>query len=332
MKVLFRTNSAGPECRYIVADDFVKGNYLVVFGYGIYTTSDFKTPHYIGGLSNLNGYVNGAKSLSRFSYINGIASSPTTDRHIWISDQDNSCFRTLDRLTNITSDLTGVCGGFRRILDGDFASAEVAYPFGMAVSPSENKKIYFYESSDGQIRCLLQVGSIWSIQTITNLNEDIAGLTFDPTGTFLYFTTNSSIMRVSSTWRSSPETIISGFGHNDGALNSAKMRESKYLHFLDSQNILLTDYKNHVLRVVDLTQSYVSSICLLQSSDVSALGGSIATCKLEYPRNFVASREASKIYIIGDHSIYSLGYTGEFSAFSFEYTLPEIEIWKNFTE
>jgi len=311
MKVLNIPTQPGPDFRYIVADDYVKGNYLVVFGYAIFTTSDFIKLESIGGVSNINEYANGRKDISRFGYVNGIVTSPKNNKHIWLSDLDNNCFREINRVTNYTSYLTGGCRE-KTVKDGKFDNAKVAFPFGMITSTLNDDRVYFLERKYQTLKCLIRINSIWYVNTLIPLNQNISGLTFNPTGAYLYFTTNSSIMRVSSTWKSSPETILSGFGHNDGAIDSAKMREPKYLHFLDNQTVLLTDYKNHVLRVVDLAKSRVSTICRLQTDGGILQNGLINTCRMQLPRNLAISKESLNIYVIGDFSIYELKYSGKF--------------------
>lgn len=327
--VLLEVDNNGPDFRYIVADDYVKGNYLLVFGYAIYTTSDFVNLNQIGGDDNLLGYVNGDQKISRFRYVNGIATSPISNKYIWISDQGNGCFRTLNRENNYTTVLTGNCNS-RSIIDGKFAYAGVAFPFGMAVSLAESSKVYFYESRKGTVRCLLKVFPTWYVRTVDFLDKDIYGLTFDPLGSYLYFSRNFSVIRVSSTWKSAPETLISEFGHNDGALGTSSIKEPRYLHFLDDNNFLLADYSNHVLRLISINSVSVSSICIPQTNDIVALSGPIDTCKLQLPRNFVVSRESSKIYIIGDYSIYSLEYSGEFLGFYHLVRISSLVLHTNF--
>jgi len=139
-------------------------------------------------------------------------------------------------------------------------------------------------------------------------------MSFDTAGTYLYFTTNSSVMRISSTWDGTAETVISGFGHNDGALESARVRDPKRMLFLEDTTLLLADYKNHVLRVVNLGTSSVSTICVPQLDDATVSEGSVDTCRIKFPRQLVKSTNSSKVYLIGDSSIFSINYAGELAS------------------
>jgi hypothetical protein len=48
--------------------------------------------------------------------------------------------------------------------------------------------------------------------------------------------------------------------------------------------VLVSDWNNHVVRVLDFDNDTVSSVCVHQSSDPRVTAdGSAKTCKLEYP-------------------------------------------------
>jgi len=305
-----KLNSSGPEFRQMAIDDYTTGNYLLVYGYSIATTKDFRTIVVLSGNESIPGYQEGWGYSARFGYVNGIVTSPVSNAQIWLSDQDNSCIRVLSRETNRTRELTGECNQ-AVVKDGEFEYAGTAFPVGLAVSSSDKQKIYFYENDDGTVRCLLRIGSAWYIRTIYYLGEKIYALNFDPVSTYLYFSTNSSILRASTTWKSPSQIIISGYGHNDGILSSARVREPRSIFFLDSNTFLFADYKNHLLRLVNIINSTISSLCIKQTTNAQLVGHLIRYCKLQFPIQIVKSRYSSKIYLLQEFATAEILYNGE---------------------
>jgi len=301
----------GPVFRYIAADFQERGHYLVVYGYAICTTKDFILLHILSGNVTSRGHSGGTRNQARFGEINGIARSPTSNKHMWVSDHGNNCIRNVNRRSTRAEDLTGTCNE-KIVRDGKFDTAGVAYPFGIIASPADSSKVYFYESRRETLRNFIRLGPSWYIRTVYDLEENVYGLNFDPTGAFVYFSCKSNIIRVSSTWKSSPEHIISGFGHNDGELENARIQDPKHLIFLDNDTFLFADYNNHVLRLVDLGNSSVSTICVPQNSDARSSNGSVETCRMRFPRHLVPSTDLPRFYILGDFSSYELQYSGEF--------------------
>jgi len=310
------TENLNASLRYIVEDDYVKGNYLLVIGYAVCTTSNFVKIYLIAGDLQISGYAEGIKNRARFGYINGIITDPFRDTHIWISDQDNGCFRIINRKTNATAELTGKCTS-RYVRNARIEDAGIAYPLGITRKPYNlgiTGITYFYESQKQTVRSIWKIESYWYVNTLYQLGEPINSMIFDPTGVYLYFTTNSSIMRVSSTWKHQPETVISGFGHNDGGLRSANVRDPKHLLFLEDRTFLFADYSNHVIRVVELN-SLVTTICVPQLDDVQVSEGIYDTCLIKNPRQFVRSKkDPRKIYFIGDSFVFELKYSGELAS------------------
>jgi len=279
-----------------VEDDYVKGNYLLVIG-----------------------YREGIKAEARFGYINGLITDPINDTFLWISDQDNGCLRYVKRDNNRTAELLGKCTS-RYIKNGRLQEAGVAYPFGLTSRKFLQNTIYFFEGEAKIIKSISKVDTEWYVNTVYELEKSISGMIFDPTGSYLYFTTNSGIIRVSTTWDNQPETVISGFGHNDGNLDSVKVRDPKRMLFLDYNTFLLADYKNHVLRVVDLGTFSVSTICVPQVDDATVSEGSVDTCRIKFPRQLVKSTNSSKLYLIGDTSASKLYLIGDTSVFEINYS------------
>ncbi|KAF6021338.1 hypothetical protein EB796_020354 [Bugula neritina] len=323
MNFLSDFTTQGSLLRYVVADDYIKGNYIIVWGHSICTTSDFITLENITGSLDQNAYAQGPPGRARFDTITGVVTNPTSNKQIWVSDYGNSCIRTVNRETGFTNVLTGRCRE-KTVQDGTINSAGVAYPFGMAVSPSDRQKVYFYENGEGSIRCILRIGPSWYLRTVLGLRKKISGLNFDPAGKFLYLSYETSIVRVPTTWEnpsqeisidfidSIAEDIISGVGHEDGPLESARMKDPMHIIFLDETTFLFADYNNHVLRMVDLLNSSISTICVPQGTDYNVTEGAIDTCRIELPRQIVQSKESSKLYILGDYRFHELTYSGEF--------------------
>jgi len=297
----------------MIKDDFVVGNYLLVAGYAIYTTPDFVKLDLIAGDPSASGYQIGVGSSVRFGSLTGIITNPTSSEHIWVADHTSACIRSISRRDNQSLHLTGVCED-RGVRDGSFGTAIIGYPIGMAKVSSHATTIYFFDNLNQHFRCLTRGDSDWEVISLFSLRLNVNRFVFEPTETYAYISHNHGITRVRLTWQSSFEEIISldnGAGHNDGPLAQAQVRKPLDLYFFDENKLLLADNKNHVIRMIDLLTSEISTICQPQTSDVSVTEGDIEDCKIRFPNQVFPSYESSTLYILGDSEIYSLAYFGE---------------------
>lgn len=309
--LLYQGRSKGHEIRFIGPDNYIPGNFLLVIGFSILSTRDFIRMDRIAGIAGATGYVEGARNNARFGYINGIVANPTSNAHIWVSDQDNGCFRTINRISNSTDHLAGGCS-FIDIQDGKFSHAGVAYPFGLTTTPTDRGTVYFYENRAHILRSMLKIGSNWYIRTLFYVNKNINGMRFDLRGEFIYFTYEVGILRVSTTWRSPSEEIVSREGHKDGPLHRAEIKQPRNLIFLDNTTFLMASNGYNNLRLFDLKKSIVSSICAPQNGILVSRDDDYVHCRIEHPRQFAISRNSSTIYINGLYAIYGLTYSGRF--------------------
>lgn len=297
------------QLRYVTEDDYIKGNYLVVIGYSICTTRDFRKCDNICGVPSSSGLYEGKKAVARLGFVTGIIANPMNKKITWFADHTFNCIRSVQRTTNITNIVTGKCDD-SSVKDGPIAEAKIGYPINLVKRLAVEMTIYFFDNKEESLRCLVRSNSAWYVRTIFKLNRNVNAFTFDPHGEYVYFNSYSDIVRVSTEWKSSFENIISGIGHNDGTLYRAKLDVARYSLFLDNSTFLFADYKNHVVRLVDLIASSISSICIPQTKHFKDLNGSISTCQIRFPRQLFKSRNSSAILILGDASVYELKFSG----------------------
>lgn len=303
------------DFKLLAKDDFVTGNYLLVAGYGIYTTHDFIKLDLVAGNPYKTGYQEGIRAAARFGSLTAVATHPTNTAYIWVADHTNGCIRSINRISNLTTSLTGRCTR-HELWDGKFSAAKIGYPIGLASLSKVALTLYFFDNTDEVLRCLTRDSNGWQVLSIYILNKNTNRFVFDPAERYAYFSHSQSITRLSVTWQGSVEEIIpysNGPGHNDGPFTEAKINKALSIYFFDENTILLADNKNHAIRVIDLLTSEISTLCKPQENDITDNEGDIEECKLRFPNQVFQSYDASTFYIVGDPKIYSLTYFGKFS-------------------
>lgn len=297
--------------RLILPDSYVSDVYLVVIGYAIYTTRDFNIYYVLAGDRFSKGAINSKGGGARFGLITAMMDSPKDRTRLWVSDSTYCCIRGVYRKTNYTFTQAGSCTSCQQ-RDGGTPQARIGSPVGLVTHLLNPDKTFFYDNKYKSVKCLCHNNGKWQVNTVFSWTKEVNSISLDSSGQYLYVTEQSNIFRIKSTWQDGYESVIeSEAGHNDGRLSTAKVNNPKGMIFVNDDLFLLADFGNNVLRLVDLIETKISSICIPHSNaDEIPVSSDITSCKINSPFYFYKKRRSSSISILGESDAYQLFYSG----------------------
>ena len=293
-------------------------------------------PQSIAGRDRKSGYQEGKGFNARFNFMTSFYQFNSTT--VVIADTSNDCVRTVNRITNMTSWVSGKCAdplGFGSV-DGSFYSARFSGPYYFVKLPGfvsdGHEQLAFTDFSS--IRIMDFTAETVSTMVEEDVIERPRVLTLSPDNSSLYFSFFNGVGHLElATYR---RTILSqGYRHGtpvDGPLSSAVFGgDINAMAFLGEKVLIVSDQENNIIRVIDLVDRQVSSICQHPTLDADSMcpigkvrSGDITKCLTCVPQSFYIMRDENKILLGG---IGALGYiktTGQvFSCFcgTFKYSI-----------
>lgn len=300
----------GQVIQYIAKDEYSLGGYLVAIAYGLYATQDLKNFNLVAGHSNWYSYKEGNGGSARFGNISGIVLSPQDRKSIWVADNTNKCVRKIDRFTRNTRPLTGKCL-VNSVQDGKFLKAKIGNI--VELVKMNNEAIYFFDNTGRKIRCLCKKRTGWEVITVFTANRQANSIALDRSKNYIYMTHPGRISRVSTTWRyTTYHLLIDDNPHyyGDGEFSKVALGNPQQMLFLEDHLFLVADLRFNNLRLIDVYNENVSSICIPQESNIGIPHGDfINYCKLVMPIRLLFSQSRSAIHIAASNAIYDLLYS-----------------------
>lgn len=263
------------EAKDLQRDLFVPGNILHIYAHSINTLNPQTGQSYVVAGDTANrGYTEGRGPEARFKYPSGLYQINQT--HVLVLDRNNFCIRLLSREDNSTSTVVGGTYGY---LDGPFLEARLTYMEDITQLPFTNSSELAFTDPDWKSIRKLNLHTE-QVSTIARVAQRPLSLTVDPCKEILYFTFHGGLGKI--TIQSVEVEYLTPFdgekGLIDGPLSSAKFSSHpRSLTFLTNHIILIADYDNEVLRVVDLLNNSVSTI---GQRGYPPAAGSLTSCQL----------------------------------------------------
>lgn len=279
--------------------------YFVVLGFGVYTTQNFKQFHRVTGLLRESGYVEGSDVATRFGEIAGVISSPNSPDLVWVADQSNNCLREIDRKTKTTKELIGNCQ-LNEVKDGTGVQAKIGTPVNLIYN---YKNVLFFDNTMPSIRKLsfLPTQKKWRITTLFHRTKPVSSLALDPPSLNFYMTHDDNTVSVLNVDGTEKTLINSTTRYKDGNLSVSSVSQPGEIIFFDESLFILVDKGNNILRLVNLQEKTIFSVCVPQygTENIRVLAGSVTICRLRKPQNLVLNKRSQVIYILGEEG-YSL--------------------------
>ena len=236
--------------------------------------------------------------------------------NVYISDTNNSVVRKVAAATGI---ITTVAGNGTKGYSGNSGaatSAQLAYPYGLALDGSGN--LYIADTFNAVIRKVTaSTGVITTVAgtnfvgysgdgstaTLAELNYPY-GVAVDGSGNlYIADTGNSRIREVSGV---NITTVAGGssvgYAGDGGAATSAELQFPQGVAVDSSGNIFIADTGNIVVREVNKSTGYISTVAGNQSSGYAGDGGPATSAQLNSPYD-VAVDSAGQVYITDESLI-----------------------------
>ena len=262
---------------HIAEDEFVPGNLLFADGNALKTT-DGTTTSLIAGSSRYAGYLEDVGSNARFS---GILSFLQLSSSILVlADHNNYCFRNVDRATNQTSPYSGNCTNRG---DRDGVDALFYNPTSIIQDVKNNTQLLIADFILGSLKKIILTDKhVSTIYTDSSYQLLPVSLLQDPSTGNIYVTFYHGLGLFD--YESLSFSVIAGSssqqGFVDGAVSQIRFKHPRDVVFLCLGRLLIADYNDYRLRVLDLTTNTSSSIC----SGVRGLqDGDLSSCRLSSP-------------------------------------------------
>lgn len=305
-----------PECGYeIVHMENIKGSPNVRTFRAVTTRNDM-TPASGYSTKQIKTFASeGDKCVEKWTYQSNLYHSlhKYNTTHDLLIDSFDYCIIIRSRVDKSTDVFAGVCStkGYQ---DGPGHHAKFSTVYHSVKHPSLNSLII----SDHDNQCLrsLDLGAA-HVSTHKRLLVKPLGLALHTATNTLFFSyrkryDGGGIGKISRI--DGQVEYISGTdnnpGHNDGNLINAKFSSLPLsIAFVAEAVLLVTDYNNHVVRVVDINQNSVSTLC--RPGTPSGGGVPIDQCELKSPQSLLAQPDRSRI-LVGMHgSIAAIYFKGK---------------------
>lgn len=286
-----------------MADPTTPDAHLVLKDERIFRTEDFLTFDLVGN--------NQTYSNDDFRNVTGWNISPKDSNRIWFLSFDSCCVQEFDLQSYSFAVVAGKCMecGSR---DGTFLNALIGEPKQLLSRKYSKAELVFFDNFATSLRCLCFIESKWKVVTLLQSDTPVNYITFDVAEHFLYATTrDNGLLRMKSSWREGIDIIMSpNDGHNDGKLNNAALQNPQHMFFLSNDMFFIADHGNNVLRLVDLKDNTISTVCVPRINTTEDIDGNADECKIAEPISFFMQDELS-IAIFGSSSYYLLNLTGK---------------------
>ena len=258
--------------------DFISTSYVVQHmeldrfrpGFIVYTdnhalmTSDGTTTHLIAGNSTQYGYREGVGAEARFIYMYGF--TQISERLVVVTDTDNHCMRLIDRSTNTTSLFSGQCKsrGYQDGCPGRFNA-----PWSVVMDKRDKNQLLITDHYNKAVRTVDVMSQAVGTFVKSDSLYGITGITQEEKSGDLYVTADNAVYRIACTQRT--VTLISGspgrysYGYRDSTLLDSLFYWPHELIFITPDTLLIADYHNNKLRLLDMKSDKVANLRVTNS-------------------------------------------------------------------
>ena len=243
---------------------------------------------------NVADFIENVTTLAGFLQLNST--------QILFADFNDSCLWVKDTLLLADIDYAGKCGSSGYV-DGSFGEARFYHPSKILRDPLNSNRLFVSDSGNNAIRIVdlekLVVSTLY--KSDENLRQPV-GMIWDNSTNTLIVSGNYYLKRLSI--RSLDLTTLSGStkGDLDGTLEEAKygLLDGEIIT-LTSNVYLLADRHNNKVRMIDVVNNKVATICSTEDDSSTRL---IPSCKPEYPAALLLFNQT--LYVGGEAAIWNI--------------------------
>lgn len=234
----------------------------------------------LAGSTNVTGYLDGQALQARFTAVLGIFQ--TQDRRVIISDHSNHCLRILNRDSRIVSTFSGNCT-YPGYLDSKLEDAMFSLPTDLEPMEATGNRIAVVEFSPKRVRYIHMQERL--VSTAADLLTQVTHLLKTPH--HLYLAAKYGVQEAvdeAMIWISG--SYVSG--SVNGNLKEASFMDPQGLAAIGSSIILLADRRLNKLRILNIDNESVTSIC---SGKQGYLDADLSSCQLTYPYSLLVKNQ-----------------------------------------
>ena len=285
-----------------ISEDWSRPGYILFSDGSSIKTTNGQIVKALAGSPTITGYVNAEGSKARF---NGIRSFERLNKsHLVIADFDNSCLRLLNMETSLVSDYAGSCTEPGDAVGKALEVARFRTPLYLDIGRMQTKDMLFVADTGLNLIRIVNIEA----HTVGNFPfphqlDKIKGLVLDTIDNEqLVVFSEMYIQKVKLADRLPPKIYrAESTGSRDGALHDALFEVLHTATALARNVYLLSGNGFNGLRVVDLKNGQVSSICIKASAFRK---GSISNCQID--RSYGIAVVGNAVYIGGSKSMHKL--------------------------
>lgn len=235
------------------------------------TTNGVDTILIAGDVEEL-GYREGTRGDARFNVLSGF--SQVGGDFVVVMDSINYCIRLVNSISGDTSVFSGDCTN-RGVIDGDASSARFEVPFHSVIDSANPSQILVLEAERELIRTVdLETGTAGTFYSAEDISNDFdRGTTnhvLQDHNNDLYISVESVSFNAGAIFKLTYEdriaTLITGSvrtsGLIDGSLLDARFSNLRQKVFLSTSTMLVADFSNNLLRLIDIEADGVASLDL----------------------------------------------------------------------
>ena len=227
-------------------------------------TGNGTTTHVIAGNSAQIGYKEGVGADARFNRV--LSFAQISEKLVIVADLRNHCLRLIDRTTNNTSEFSGLCGGSFGYEDGRpgrFKLLESA-----VLDKRDKNQLLILDPNNLAVRTVNVSSRVVDTFVWSDSLKYIRGITQEEESGDLYVTAYHALYRITYTQRT--VTLISGSpgwnsGYGDSTLLNSLFDYPRELLFITSNTLLIADWDNNKLRLLDMNSDKVTTLNVTNS-------------------------------------------------------------------
>ena len=272
--------------RHMEPDLFIKGNVLYTDKCALKTT-DGVTSNTIAGHSTSCNHHFAPGLLARFQYLKGFRQISPSE--VVVVDQLQHCLKLIDRSTLQVSLYAGYCGSSGYVTGT--SGARFSFPCSIISDIKRPGMLLVTDFANDAVRHVNTLSSS-APHSVSNFYQNTSflngprGITQHHVSGDLYITNSDNEVR-KVTYSSKSITKLAGASSSsfrDCDFGTAYFYNPFEIIFICENKLMLADYGNHRLRILNLKTSHTSSVCTVRASHII---GNMETCTLYYPRSLM---------------------------------------------
>ena len=244
--------------------DKYRPGYIIYADRHVLMTSDGTTTHLIAENSAQGEYREGVGAVARFNRMGGF--TQISEKLVVLADSGDLCMILIDRTSHTTSAFSGKCHA-RGYQDG--RPGQFNLPESVVIDKRDKNQLLIVDRGNAAVRTVNVVSLAAGTFVKSDSLDTMRGITQDEKSGDFYITALDSVYRITYTQKT--VSLISGspgrnsHGYRDSTLLDSQFRYPAGLIFITPRTLLVADFWNYKLRLVDMKSDKVTTLNVTNS-------------------------------------------------------------------